>query len=69
MSEGYFATDPEYDDRITLPVLWDRETTQIVSNESGDILRMLGTEFEAFADTGVELYPGAHGQRSTRSTP
>jgi putative glutathione S-transferase len=60
MREGYLATDPDYDDRVTLPVLWDRETSQIVSNESGDILRMLGTAFEAFADTDVDLYPEPH---------
>ncbi len=60
MREGYLAADPDYDDRVTLPVLWDRETGQIVSNESGDILRMLSTEFEAFADTDVDLYPEPH---------
>ncbi len=60
MREGYLATDADYADRITLPVLWDRETGQIVSNESGDILRMLGTAFDAFAEHDVELYPRAH---------
>jgi putative glutathione S-transferase len=57
LSEAYLATDPAFDDRITLPVLWDTETKQIVSNESGELLRMLGSAFDAFAEHDVELYP------------
>jgi putative glutathione S-transferase len=55
--EAYAATDPSFDGRITLPVLWDRETAQIVSNESGDILRMLNDAFDGLADGDVDLYP------------
>ena len=40
-------------------MLWDTETRQIVSNESGDLLRMLGA-FDAFAENDVDLYPHAH---------
>ena len=54
--EAYLATDPAFDDRVTVPVIWDTETRQIVSNESGDIMRMLGAAFDAFAN-GVDLYP------------
>jgi putative glutathione S-transferase len=59
LSEAYAATDRSFDDRYTLPVLWDTETEQIVSNESGDILRMLGSAFDAFSESGpdVDLYP------------
>jgi glutathionyl-hydroquinone reductase len=60
LSEAYAATDPSFDDRYSLPVLWDTETRQIVSNESGDILRMLNGEFGAFAGREVDLYPAAH---------
>src|SRR5215210_3227070 len=49
LAEAYDATDTRYDGRISVPVLWDTETGQIVSNESADIIRMLGTEFDAFA--------------------
>jgi len=31
------------------PVLWDKETRSIVSNESSEILRMLNSEFQEFA--------------------
>lgn len=59
LSEAYAATDPEYSARVTVPVLWDRETGQIVSNESADIVRMFNSEFEAFAEHHVDLYPEA----------
>jgi putative glutathione S-transferase len=57
LSEGYLATDPSYGARVTVPVLWDKQTGVIVSNESADILRMQETEFAALADHPVELYP------------
>jgi glutathionyl-hydroquinone reductase len=59
LSEAYAATDPSFDDRVTLPVLWDTETGQIVSNESGEILRMLNGAFDAIAEHDVDLYPPA----------
>ena len=33
LSEAYLATDPAYEARVTVPVLWDRETGVVVSNE------------------------------------
>ena len=57
LSEAYVATDPAYDARVTVPVLWDKESGVIVSNESADILRMLGTVFVPFATHPVELVP------------
>jgi len=48
----YARQTPGYTGRCTMPVLWDRETQQIVSNESADIIRMFG----AFG-TGPDLYP------------
>jgi len=57
LSEAYTATDAGYDARVTVPVLWDKESGVIVSNESADILRMLGTVFVPFAEHPVELVP------------
>jgi putative glutathione S-transferase len=57
LSEAYLATDPSFADRLTLPVLWDTETGQIVSNESGEILRMLNDAFAELAEHDVDLYP------------
>ena len=59
LAEAYAATDPTFDDRVTLPVLWDTSRGEIVNNESGDILRMLGDAFGAFAEHDVDLYPPA----------
>lgn len=42
LSEGYLASDPGYDARVTVPVLWDTRSGRIVNNESADILRMMG---------------------------
>jgi putative glutathione S-transferase len=55
----YTAAQPGYTGRATVPVLWDRRTKTIVNNESSEIIRMLNSEFEAFADTSLDLYPPA----------
>ncbi len=48
--ELYRLVDPGYDDRATVPVLWDKAQQTIVSNESSEIMRMLNTEFNALID-------------------
>jgi putative glutathione S-transferase len=61
LSEAYTATDPNYWGRITVPVLWDKQTKKIVSNNDDDIMRMFETEFEALGDRGaLNLYPAEH---------
>lgn len=60
LSEAYAATDPAYRGRVTVPVLWDKKTKQIVSNSDDDIMRMFETEFDALGDTSLDLYPKAH---------
>ena len=57
LKEAYVATDPAYDARVTVPVLWDAQTKQIVSNSDDDIMRMFETEFDAFGNAGLDLYP------------
>src|ERR1700729_134094 len=59
LSEAYFATDPAYRGRVTVPVLWDTVTKRIVSNSDDDIMRMLETEFDAFASNDLDFYPAA----------
>ncbi len=49
----------DYDGRYSVPVLWDKEEGRIVNNESGDILRMLSTDFAPLAEHPVELVPDA----------
>lgn len=57
LSEAYVATEPSFEGRVTVPVLWDRETRTIVNNESSEIIRMLNGEFDAWGDPSVDLYP------------
>lgn len=52
----YVRADPHYSGRATVPVLWDRQTGTIVSNESAEILRMFNSGFGALA-SGPDLYP------------
>jgi glutathionyl-hydroquinone reductase len=56
LSEAYRAMHPDYDGRISVPVLWDTRSGRIVNNESGDILRMLNSAFGDLAG-GPDLYP------------
>lgn len=57
LSEAYFASDADYRGRVTVPVLWDKQTKRIVSNSDDDIMRMFETQFDAFGDPSLDLYP------------
>ena len=57
LSEAYKATDPNFDDRVTVPVLWDKTERVIVNNESSEIIRMLNSEFDAWGDSSLDFYP------------
>jgi glutathionyl-hydroquinone reductase len=41
----YIKVDRHYTGRVTVPILWDKQTQTIVNNESREIIRMLDTEF------------------------
>eukprot|EP00522_Entomoneis_paludosa_P015509 CAMPEP_0172446196 /NCGR_PEP_ID=MMETSP1065-20121228/5852_1 /TAXON_ID=265537 /ORGANISM="Amphiprora paludosa, Strain CCMP125" /LENGTH=351 /DNA_ID=CAMNT_0013197255 /DNA_START=101 /DNA_END=1156 /DNA_ORIENTATION=+ len=44
--------------KYTVPVLYDKKTKQIVSNESSEIIRMLSSEFNEFAkNPDFDIYP------------
>jgi putative glutathione S-transferase len=60
LSEAYDATEPSYEGRYSVPVLWDKETERIVNNESADILRMFSTSFGDLASRDVDLFPEPH---------
>lgn len=57
LREVYLKADPHYTGRVTVPVLWDKQTATIVNNESRQIIRMFDTEFAAFAKADVNFYP------------
>jgi glutathionyl-hydroquinone reductase len=58
LSEAYKATDPDFDGRVTVPVLWDKETKKIVNNCEDDICRMFNDTFNELAQNkDVDLFP------------
>ena len=58
LSEAYKATDPDFNERVTVPVLWDKETKKIVNNCEDDICRMFNNVFNDFArNKEVDLFP------------
>ncbi|KAF5578264.1 glutathione S-transferase [Fusarium pseudocircinatum] len=48
LRELYQKSDPTFSGRVTIPVLWDKETSSIVNNDSADIIRILYTAFDEF---------------------
>lgn len=60
LSEAYTATDPDYHERVTVPVLWDRKTKRIVNNCEDDICRMFNDALnELGQNKAVDLFPKA----------
>ena len=57
LREAYVATDPNYQGRVTVPVLWDKESRRIVSNSDDDIMRMFNGAFNRLTASTLDLYP------------
>ena len=57
LSEAYAASDPHFDGRVTVPVLWDKETRRIVNNSEDDLCRMFNDAFGALARHKVNFFP------------
>jgi len=58
LREAYKATDPNYNERVTVPVLWDKQTKKIVNNCEDDICRMFNDRFNDFArNKDVDFFP------------
>ena len=57
LMEAYNIMDSKYDMRVTVPVLWDKQTKQIVNNESSDIIIMLNSKFNQYTNSKLNLYP------------
>jgi len=55
--EVYQEAEPQFTGRVTVPTLWDKETKQIVNNESSEILRMFNSAFDGVGAKGPDLYP------------
>jgi putative glutathione S-transferase len=59
MHEVYTRAKADYSGRVTVPVLWDTKEGTIVSNESSEIIRMLGSAFDGVTGNTLDLYPAA----------
>ena len=57
--EVYVAAKPNYTGRVTVPILWDKKTNTIASNESSEIIRMLNSAFDEAGATDVNFLPKA----------
>ncbi|PCJ29497.1 MAG: glutathione-dependent reductase [Rickettsiales bacterium] len=57
MHEIYTLADPSYTGRVSVPVLWDKQEGTIVNNESSEIMRMFGSEFDAITKNSKDYYP------------
>lgn len=56
----YTRAQADYSGRVTVPVLWDKQTQTIVNNESRQIIQMLNSEFnELAAFPERDFYPKA----------
>lgn len=57
LHEVYTAGNASYTGRVTVPLLVDRESGRLVSNESADLVRMLGQSFLSLAERPRDIYP------------
>ena len=53
----YLRADPTISGRVTVPILWDKATGSIVSNESSEIIRMLNSAFDEITGNTDDYWP------------
>lgn len=57
MHQIYTQAKGDYTGRVTVPVLWDKKTQTIVSNESSEIIRMFNSAFNSLTGNEDDYYP------------
>ncbi|WP_415882050.1 glutathione S-transferase family protein [Neptuniibacter sp. QD34_54] len=57
LHQVYTQAEPNYSGRVTVPVLWDKQTNTIVNNESSEIIRMLNSAFDDIGAKAGDFYP------------
>jgi glutathionyl-hydroquinone reductase len=53
----YIRALPDVSGRVTVPILWDKASGQIVSNESSEIIRMLNSAFDGLTGNSDDYWP------------
>ncbi|PSR79876.1 hypothetical protein PHLCEN_2v6864 [Hermanssonia centrifuga] len=59
----YLKVDPDFSGRFTVPILWDKQKSTIVNNESSEIIRIFNSAFNhllAREKAEIDLYPEVH---------
>ncbi len=59
MREVYTKVKPDMTGRVTVPVLFDKKTNTIVSNESAEIIRMFNSAFDGLTGNTDDYWPVA----------
>ncbi|SDI72896.1 putative glutathione S-transferase [Aliiruegeria lutimaris] len=59
LRDVYTRDTADFTGRVTVPVLWDKATGRIVSNESSEIIRMFDSAFAAMTGDSARLRPPA----------
>jgi putative glutathione S-transferase len=57
LREIYTQAEPAVSGRVTVPVLWDKDTGTIVSNESSEIIRMFNSAFDGITGNHLDFWP------------
>ncbi|MEO0911968.1 MAG: glutathione S-transferase family protein [Pseudomonadota bacterium] len=57
LRDVYLAALPDMTGRVTVPILWDKKTSTIVSNESSEIIRMLNSAFDGITGNRADYWP------------
>ncbi|MBD2653967.1 glutathione S-transferase family protein [Synechocystis sp. FACHB-383] len=55
----YTQANAQYSGRVTVPILWDKETQTIVNNESSEIIRIFNSAFDGLGAKPGDYYPEA----------
>ncbi len=57
LHQVYTAAASDYSGRVTVPVLWDKQKSTMVSNESSEIIRMFNSAFDNVGALPGDYYP------------
>ncbi|WP_088328695.1 glutathione S-transferase family protein [Lacimicrobium sp. SS2-24] len=57
MHQLYTTAVGDYSGRVTVPVLWDKQTETIVNNESAEIIRIFNSAFDSLTGNTLDFYP------------
>ncbi len=57
LKDVYTKVDPQFSGRVTVPILLDKKSSQIVNNESADIIRIMNSAFNSLTGNNEDYYP------------